>query len=162
MIIPQKQSGVVLISSLFIVMILTILVFSATRSTILQEKMSGNLRERDIAFQSAETALLTGEKYLQNTDPLPVFNNNSGKYTFNKTRTFKQDDAWDNLTPSQYSQSLHQLQSTPKFLIEKISLIDTVGESLDSSKPEISNYYRISSRSINGNATVVLQSIYRR
>ena len=158
----QKQQGVVLISSLFIVLILTILIFSAARSTIMQEKMSGNLRERDLTFQSAETALLTGEKYLQSINPLPVFANDSGKYVFDKARVFQGDNSWDNLTTSQYSQSLYQVQGLPKYLIEKIAIVDTVGESLDASKPEFSNYYRVTSRSDNGHATVVLQSIYRR
>ncbi len=158
----KKQQGVVLISSLFIVLILTILVFSAARSTIIQGKMSANLRERDLAFQSAETALLSGEKYLQSISPLPVFDNDSGKYIFDKTRLFQGDNSWDNLTASQYSQSLYQVKGLPKYLIEKIAIVDTAGESLDASKPEFSNYYRVTSRSDNGHATVVLQSIYRR
>ncbi|MCK5918510.1 MAG: pilus assembly protein [Cocleimonas sp.] len=162
MMIQKKQSGVVLISSLLLIIILTLLVFSAAQDTILQNKMSGNLRERDLAFQSAETALLTGEKYLQKTEPLPVFNNSSGKYTFSKTRGFAQESEWSSLTTIQYDHSLHQVQSIPKYLIEKISLIDTIGESLDASTPVESNYYRITSRSVNGDATVILQSVYRR
>jgi len=162
MINHKNQSGVVLITSLIVIIILTLLVFSAAQTTILQDKMSGNLRQRDLAFQSAETALLTGEKYLQNIDPLPVFNNTAGKYTFSNARDFENSSEWNSLATLQYNQSLHQVQNAPKYLIEKITIIDRVGESLDASTPVESNYYRISSRSDNGDATVVLQSIYQR
>ncbi|MCK5725303.1 MAG: hypothetical protein KAH22_00605 [Thiotrichaceae bacterium] len=162
MINHHKQSGVVLITTLLVVIILTILVLTTARTTILQEKMTSNLRERDLAFQSAESALLEGQQYLEQTDPLPVFSSANGRHSFNKTVNFKNDSAWANITTTQYSKSLHQVESAPKYVIEKIALVNTIGESLDSSTPEVSNYYRISSKSVNGKATVILQSIYRR
>ena len=119
------------------------------------------MRDRDLAFQSAETALKAAEKYLRDTHPLPVFSNSNGRHTFNNSQLFKQDNDWNSITTSQYSRSLFQV-TPPKYVIEKILLVDTVGESLDSSKPVVSNYFRVTSRSKNRNATVILQSIYRR
>lgn len=158
----KKQSGSVLITSLLIIIALTLLVLSASRSTTLQQKMANNLRERDLAFQSAETALLAGEKYLRDTEPLPAFDGNAGLHLFSQTRQFKQDSDWDNISPISYTHSLFQTTAAPEYVLEKIFYIDTVGESLDSSSPVVSNYYRVTSRSKNHNATVVIQGIYRR
>ena len=158
----KKQSGAVLIIGLVLVMVLTILVLASVRSTVLQQKMATNLRDRDLTFQAAETALKAGEEYLRTTDPLPVFNNNNGIYTFNNARTFSQDADWVNLNTATPSLSLHQVPITPEYIIEKILLTDTVGESLDASKAVTSNYYRVTAKSKTGTSTVIVQSTYRR
>lgn len=158
----KKQSGAVLIIGLVLIMVLTILVLASVRSTVLQQKMATNLRDRDLTFQAAESTLKAGEKYLHTTDPLPIFNNNSGRYTFSNTRSFAKDSDWENLNTVNLSQSLHQISTTPEYIIEKIFLTDTVGESLDASKPIITNYYRVTAKSKNGTSTVVVQSTYRR
>ena len=57
----QHQSGAVLAISLIILLLLTIIGLTATQVTGLEEKMAGNLRDRNLAFQAAETALRAGE-----------------------------------------------------------------------------------------------------
>lgn len=57
----QTQSGVVLAISLIILLLLTIIGLSATQTTALEEKMAGNLRDKSLAFQAAESALRTAE-----------------------------------------------------------------------------------------------------
>lgn len=57
----QKQSGAVLIVGLVMVLLISIVALSGIRSTNLQEVMAGNLRNRTITFQAAESALVTGE-----------------------------------------------------------------------------------------------------
>jgi type IV pilus assembly protein PilX len=61
----QQQKGIALIVSLIILLLLTIIMVSALRVTTLEEKMSGNSQDSNIAFQAAESALREAEAYLQ-------------------------------------------------------------------------------------------------
>jgi type IV pilus assembly protein PilX len=70
---PRHQQGAVLAISLIILLLMTIIGVSAMQSTTLQEKMAGNLRDSNLAFQAAETALRDAENYLFNTVSLPSF-----------------------------------------------------------------------------------------
>lgn len=51
----------VLVISLLILLVMTVLGIAAIQSTTLQERMAGNLHDRDLAFQAAEAALRRGE-----------------------------------------------------------------------------------------------------
>lgn len=63
----QKQKGSVLILSLLILVVLTMIGVSSMSSSSLQEKMAGNFRDREIAFQSAEVALAAAENYVSSS-----------------------------------------------------------------------------------------------
>lgn len=58
---PHNQSGVVLIISLVILLLLTLLGLTGMQTTSLEEKMANNMRDKNIAFQAAEAALKIGE-----------------------------------------------------------------------------------------------------
>jgi Tfp pilus assembly protein PilX len=60
----KKQKGSVLIISLLLLIVMTILAISSMNNTIMEERMAGNLFQRDSAFQAAEGALRAGEDYL--------------------------------------------------------------------------------------------------
>jgi len=57
----EKQSGVALIVGLIILLLLTIIMVSAVKVTVLEEKMSGNSQNQNVAFQAAESALREAE-----------------------------------------------------------------------------------------------------
>lgn len=60
----QLQHGAALITALSILLILTVLGISAMSTSALQERMAGNARDQDVAFEAAETALRAAETYL--------------------------------------------------------------------------------------------------
>jgi type IV pilus assembly protein PilX len=60
----KHQQGVALIICLIVLLIMTIIGVSATQTTTLEERMAGNLRNSNLAFQAAETALRIGENKL--------------------------------------------------------------------------------------------------
>ena len=62
-----QQKGSVLIVSLVFLLLLTIVGVSAMNMTNLEEKMTGNFRDHDLAFQTAEAALLDGEAFVEAT-----------------------------------------------------------------------------------------------
>lgn len=57
----HPESGAVLIMGLVMVLLISIVALSAIRSSNLQEAMAGNMRDRNMAFQAAESGLVSGE-----------------------------------------------------------------------------------------------------
>lgn len=60
----HRQHGAALIVSLVVLLIMTIIGTTAMRTSSLEEKMASNTRDREIAFQSTELALRSGEAWL--------------------------------------------------------------------------------------------------
>lgn len=58
----QTQKGAILITSLLILLLLTIIGLGSIQTTTMEEKMAGNNRDRELAFQAAEAALAIGEQ----------------------------------------------------------------------------------------------------
>lgn len=56
----QKQQGVVLITALIFLVVLTLISVASMRTTGLEEKMAANALNQDLAFQAAEAALREG------------------------------------------------------------------------------------------------------
>ncbi len=62
--LPQKQQGAILIFCLIFLTVLTMMGVSGMESTTLEERMSGNMRDHELAFNSADSALQVGERWL--------------------------------------------------------------------------------------------------
>lgn len=58
------QRGIVLVTGLLLLLLITLVVLAAARSGRLQAVMSSNTRDRDVAFQAAEAALVDAEERL--------------------------------------------------------------------------------------------------
>jgi type IV pilus assembly protein PilX len=62
----SAQRGVVLVSSLLLLIVVTIIALSMFRSFGIQEKIAGNMREKQRALQAAESAQVFAELWLTN------------------------------------------------------------------------------------------------
>lgn len=58
----KQQQGAVLIMSLLMLFVLTLIGVSSINTTTMEEKMSGNTRNRMLAFQAAESALVEARR----------------------------------------------------------------------------------------------------
>ncbi|MGH8403161.1 MAG: pilus assembly PilX family protein, partial [Gammaproteobacteria bacterium] len=58
------QGGFVLIVALILLLVLTLLGLAAAQSTSLEERMAGNMRDQNLAFQAAEAGLRAAETCL--------------------------------------------------------------------------------------------------
>jgi type IV pilus assembly protein PilX len=58
----QRQHGVALITGLIFLVVLTLLAITTSRMASLEERMSGNMRDRSLAMQAAEMALRDAEQ----------------------------------------------------------------------------------------------------
>ena len=61
----NKQKGSVLIISLIILVAMTLIGITAMRTSVMQEKMAGNMRNKELALQAAEATLREAEQYIQ-------------------------------------------------------------------------------------------------
>lgn len=62
---PRSQQGVVLIVALIMLLTMTVVSVSSMGTTTLEQKMTANLRDRQVAFQAAEAALRDGERFVE-------------------------------------------------------------------------------------------------
>lgn len=61
----QRQQGAILVVSLLLLLVMTVLALSASNATRMQERMAGNMRDLDLAFQGAEAGLRGAERIVQ-------------------------------------------------------------------------------------------------
>jgi type IV pilus assembly protein PilX len=66
----SRQEGFSLLVVMVFLLVLGLLGFAVTKSALVQEKISGNLREKNLSFLAAEAALREGEVYLSTVDDL--------------------------------------------------------------------------------------------
>jgi type IV pilus assembly protein PilX len=93
------QRGTALIMALVFLVLLTILGLKAMDTTALEEKMTTNAKDKNVAFEAAETALASGENWLYNQIKRPQPFTSSGPYLFTPSITDTQ--VWD--LPSTWS-----------------------------------------------------------
>jgi type IV pilus assembly protein PilX len=180
----SNQSGFVLIVALVLLLILTILGLAAAQSTSLEERMAGNNRDLDLAFQSAEAGLQAAENCLNaNPGVCNAFTaDTNGRYLFSpsnppppstaSTPLWEVSGFWDNssnyLAYSTVSSTpIPSVADQPKIIIEQMPPVAMAGgnlgaQSYGGGSPSI-QYYRITVLGTGGSnaATAMLQSMYQ-
>lgn len=172
---PRKQQGVVLVVALILLLILTLLGLASVQSTSLQEKMAGNQRQQQLAFEAAEAALRQGELSLAGLATLPPFDGSTLGYYANSTdssgNTLAAGTDWStwNWTKAiPYSGNLSiggGSSSKASYYIEQYKYVAAAGQTLDASAPiPGAQLYAITARgrSPDLKSTVILQSTYKR
>ena len=64
-----KQQGAVFATSLIFLVVITLLGVTAMKTATLEERMAGNLRDRNLALQAAEMGLRYAEQHIRDNDP---------------------------------------------------------------------------------------------
>ena len=64
-----KQQGAAFVTGLIFLMVLTMLGITVAKMATIEERMSGNMRDRMIAMQAAEMALRYAEQHVRDNDP---------------------------------------------------------------------------------------------
>ena len=173
----QKQKGVTLFIGLIFLIMLSLLGLNAAQMSTLEERMSGDLRTRDLAFQAAEAALKHVEQNLATGQtvraliPVPpnttsgtvaaaglrainvclpnsaVYWNGTGAPDCNGTN---QQYAWSTTTARTPTHTLNQVASQPMYVVERLP---------DDGSTE---KYRATARGVGGDsdAVVILQAMF--
>ena len=88
----SHQRGMVLVISLLMLLVLTLIGLAATRSTTLEQRMTINQNDQEVAFEAAEAALRDGESTLSGASSLNFASNAGGAYTQGTTPV-----TWENI-----------------------------------------------------------------
>ncbi len=163
-----RQSGAALISGLIFLVVLTMIGITSARMSTLEERMSGNMRDRSIAMQAAELALRDAERDILTSGRISGISNfhancpNGLCYPGNAGYA---NPIWTTVSmtvaPSvQYSaytaaQDIPGVSAQPRYLIEGIPKPQNGGS--------MTTFYRITVRAqgINPNTVVWLQEVFR-
>jgi len=162
----HRQAGLALVTGLIFMVILTLLALSAMRTTMLEERMSGNARDRDLAFQAAEAALRDGEQIIQGA-VLPAFVLNTA-YT-PRIAAGTLSTYWQNTYPWA-TEAVAAWQpagtdSAPRYVIEEMgATAGGGGGSLGFGALQDEGVYRVTARGVgrSANSVVILQAVYQR
>jgi type IV pilus assembly protein PilX len=172
----QRQRGAILLFCLVFLAVLTMMGVSGMESATLEERMSANMRDHELAFNAAESALQAAEAWLVNQDTLPI------------TATDNSTDVWaeDSMDPDDADglpwwhhngidntwwtnngdaiSDVAEVAAQPRYLIEQYRTVDT-GQSIAIGSGEVTVpriFHRITARGvgINPNTTSVVQSTF--
>jgi len=172
---PKRQRGVVLIVALILLLVLTMIGVGVTQSTSLEERMAGNNRDKDLAFQAGEAGLRQGEDGLLQAI-YTNFNNSGGLYQFDPNVA----PIWTTINWSDPNQTLayqgtplvidintgKPLAQQPVLIVEQMPPVPAPGQNLGTTEygdtPTI-QLFRITSLGTGGdaNSQAMLQSVYQ-
>jgi type IV pilus assembly protein PilX len=162
-----RQQGAVLVFCLIFLAVLTMMGVSGMESTTLEERMSGNMRDHELAFNAAESALQAAEAWLVLQDVLPV-TSVDGSTTVWAENAADPDAGdglywWDNANRDQTwwnsngdaLTDVAQVANQPVYVIEQYRTVDT-GQSIaigsgETTVPRI--FHRITARGVGVNTT---------
>ncbi len=69
---PTRQRGAALAVVLILLVVMILIGLASLRGTLMEERMTSNMRDRSLAFQSAEAALRQGESVAQGKPTVPT------------------------------------------------------------------------------------------
>lgn len=155
----SNQFGATLAVTLVLLLIVSVLGISAVQTSLVEEKMSGNLRDKHIAFEAAETGIIAAEDWLENTldYPTPTTTGTEGVWVYGFSGSPEwwrnnSDSWWGNNAVSAAGNSLQS--AAPQYFIEDRSA-SQAGEDLTyggGDLLQVKFYYQITARGYGGNS----------
>ncbi|MEA3277710.1 MAG: PilX N-terminal domain-containing pilus assembly protein [Pseudomonadota bacterium] len=182
-----NQGGIVLVTGLLILLVMTLIGVTALQTTTLEEKMAGNMQNRNMALQATEAALRNAEDWINShvTEPPETSGGTNGVWILNapdpdvsSTEPWwdEADESWwsanaapyggDPVNPTGAGTTLDaNLAAQPRYLVEQQAFVP---DSLVVDPYRTQNagkvYYRVTGRGVGGSDTAVsrLQGTYTR
>lgn len=115
----NRQDGVVLIISLIMLLLLTIIGLASSQVNNLEEKMAGNAKDQNLAFQSAEDALRSGEQRIEAASSVDEFNGNKGLLgESDSIPDYFALSVWENNQSVEFSPSVDNVIKQPRYFIK--------------------------------------------
>lgn len=170
-----SQQGAILIVALIFLTVLTLMAVSAMDTSIVEERMAGNMQDLNQAFQAAEVALEDAEGWLSNQINLPATSSDGTTTVWTEDGPDPDADGiswwnerdttwWENNAES--SAGLAEVAAQPMYIIEDYHTT-IVGESLGMGTGDLESrrvIHRVTALGFGGSesAQVMLQSTYIR
>lgn len=119
-----RERGVVLVIALIMLMVVTMLSLSTLQVSVQEEKMAGNTRNRDLAFQAAEAAVQYCLKQVRD-DTTWRTTNKKTPAVFGSTALWNVSGNWASGSTTSVSVTMgtgSRLASAPRCIVEEIKL----------------------------------------
>ena len=124
---PAGMQGAVLVVSLLFLLVLTLIGVAGLQNTTIQEKMAGNLRDQNTAFQSAEAAIREGESYLEDIVSPAALNGSNGLFGEADTEPgYNTAGTWTNNALSRAAEAVPGTYANPRYFIKYNNVIPGV------------------------------------
>jgi type IV pilus assembly protein PilX len=167
-----KQGGAILVVSLILLLVMTILALTVSQTARMQERMAGNARDTDLAFQAAEAALRGAEQFLwaQPSQPIPCSSAPCQVYQKDALSAVDlrvQTPAWWTTNANEYgaagTRQVTGVKRDPQFVIEELGFTPyslTVGKGVPAGR----TFYRNTAHGTGGTdaARSVVESTFTR
>ena len=168
----EQQHGSVLIISLVIMIVLTILGVSGMQTSLLEEKMAGNLRDSQLAFQAAEATLKQAEQFIDdNVVSIANFDDDGSDGLYDKSTERPWENInWDESDSIEFTDfdTSYSINTPPRFIVQHLVSqqsnidelnLDNYGQGTGAGRVEM---FLITARATgnSGNSVVTLQSTY--
>ncbi|GMV29409.1 MAG: hypothetical protein AMXMBFR59_15340 [Rhodanobacteraceae bacterium] len=102
-VIPQRQRGAVLFVALMFLILLTLLGIASSGSALLQERMTGGVRNRQLAMFGSESALRFGEAMVYNAPVTATYAQGGMAFPSCVGGAARQPCAWDQAGVAMYN-----------------------------------------------------------
>lgn len=174
----NKQRGVALIICLIMLVLMTLLGVSATSTALMEEKMSGNMRDLELALHAGETGLRDAEIWLTSlaNEPTADALATNGVYSLDSIDPTPTDilNWWEEVADTWWDTSnaadhttvtLAGIGQDPLSVVEELEFVnDTDVIGIGGQSNQGTSFYRISTRATGGSqqARVLLQSTWGR
>jgi len=177
----RRQHGVMLIVVMLLLLVTTLVALASFRGATLEERMAGNTRERQAAFQAAEAALRDAEVMISSDTDGPFRPLRSGRFVAscagklcrsspaaplwsgfseadwaagNSTKSW----AYGEVTDPAGSAPLQGVAAPPRYVVEYQGTVQPI----EPGKPCVAMFLVTARASgLNTNSNVVLQSVFR-
>ncbi|MDH3673012.1 MAG: PilX N-terminal domain-containing pilus assembly protein [Gammaproteobacteria bacterium] len=178
-----RERGVALVMAMVFLLILTLIGVTTMSTTVLEERMAGNMQDKNTAFQAAESALTSGENWLRPLAAIPIFDplvTNDGLHRQSAISTPVWDvttGVWSGTDVVDYTelpgagsppsgQLLSLVNQQPRYLIEDLGPVRDPLKSIKLGTPSRStrNVFRITARGTGSSdqAMAMVQSVFEK
>ena len=168
----HSQRGVVLVVSLILLLVVTLLAVSSMQGTSLEEKMAGNTRDRNLAFQTTESAIREAETYIEGIISLGSFNGSAGLFGLTDSEPYyAMDTTWSDTAQHVVANADYGSYGAPSYFIKHFTTVKGTEGAMnmsgygDNKGTGDVTIFKITSRGTGGSADsaeVILRSHYGR
>ncbi len=123
------QNGATLAVALLLLLVITLIGVGTIQVTQMQEKMSGNLQDKEMSFLATESAVAAGEAWLLAQTSQPDVNiGNCGSYpcvqsVYENLNLAAQTSAWWSSRSAEYSLNLNKITTKPRYITEYLQFV---------------------------------------
>lgn len=170
---PQnRERGAVLVVSLIMLLIVTMIAVSSMQGTVMEEKMAGNTRDRNLAFQTTETSLREAERYIDGLASMGSFTGTGGLYGLTDNEPdYATSTTWSDTARHVVASDPHASYAAPRYFIKHYTLVEGSSGALnmsgygDNKGTGDVTIFKVTARSTGASAEsaeVILRSYYGR